>query len=87
MLPARKTDAAHDIAIQTAVERLVGQRPDRPDDPDGRVTAIRRLPAQPAQYAPFPEAVAHPVRQVLAGRGIDQFYTRSEEHTSELQSH
>src|SRR5262249_43495065 len=29
----------------------------RPDTPDLHVTAVRRLPAQPAEYAPFPAAL------------------------------
>ena len=57
MLPARRTDPAHDVALQSALDRLTGGVAERPDTPDGWVTAVRRLPARPAEYAPFPEGV------------------------------
>ncbi len=75
MLPARRTDPAHEIALQSALDRLTGGVPDRPDSSDGWVTAIRRLPAKPASYAPFPDALDDRLRRVLAARGIDQLYT------------
>jgi DEAD/DEAH box helicase domain-containing protein len=75
MLPARRTDPAHDIALQNALDRLTGGVGDRPDTPDGWVTAVRRLPARPAQYAPFPDGVNSIVQETLRGRGIDQLYT------------
>ena len=75
MLPARRTDPAHDIALQNALDRLTGGVGDRPDTPDGWVTAVRRLPARPAQYAPFPDGVNAIVQEILRGRGIDQLYT------------
>jgi DEAD/DEAH box helicase domain-containing protein len=75
MLPARRTDPAHDIALQSALDRLTGGLRDRPDTPDGWVTAVRRLPARAADYAPFPDAVDALVREILSERGIDQLYT------------
>jgi DEAD/DEAH box helicase domain-containing protein len=75
MLPARRTDPAHDIALQAALDRLTGGVPERPDSPDAWVTAVRRLPAQPAVYAPFPEGVDARLRDVLNNRGIEQLYT------------
>jgi DEAD/DEAH box helicase domain-containing protein len=75
MLPARRTDPAHDLALQTALDRLTGGVPDRPDSPDAWVTAVRRLDAKAAQYAPFPAAVDDRLRSVLAARGVEQLYT------------
>jgi len=83
MLPARRTDSAHDHSLQTAhdkslqsaVDRLTGGLSDRPDSPDGWVTAVRRMAPRSAQYAPFPEAVDHRLQQVLRARGIEQLYT------------
>ena len=74
MLPARRTDSAHDHSLQTAhdqslqsaVDRLTGGLSDRPDSPDGWVTAVRRLPPRAAQYAPFPDGAR---RTAAAGAG------------------
>jgi DEAD/DEAH box helicase domain-containing protein len=79
MWPARRTDPAHDHALQTVLERLTGGLPDlavpgRPDTPDGWVTAIRRLPARAPAYAPFPDAIDERLRTALRDRGIDQPY-------------
>jgi len=57
------------------LDRLTGGIPDRPDTPDGWVTAIRRLPARGAQYAPFPDGTDDRLREALTGRGIAQVYT------------
>ncbi len=75
MLPARRTDPAHDIALQTALDRLTGGVAERPDTPDGWVTAVRRLPARAAEYASFPDAVDPMVQAILHERGIEQLYT------------
>ena len=61
-------------------ERLVpGRARDRPDTPDLHVTAVRRLPAVAAQYAPFPAALDDAAQQALAARGIAQLYTHQAE--------
>src|SRR6266545_599009 len=75
MLPARRTDPAHDIALQSVLDRLTGGVPDRPDSPDGWVTAVRRLPARAAEYASFPDAIDARLKDVLTGRGVEQLYT------------
>jgi DEAD/DEAH box helicase domain-containing protein len=75
MLPARRTDPAHEHALQTALDRLTGGLEERPDSPDAWVTAVRRLPARQAQFVPFPAAVDPRLREVLRERGIDQLYT------------
>jgi DEAD/DEAH box helicase domain-containing protein len=74
MLPARRTDPAHDLALQTALDRLTAGM-ERPDTPDGWVTAVRRLPARQGEYAPFPAEFDAVVREILCGRGIEQLYT------------
>ncbi len=67
MLPARRTDPAHEHALQTVLDRLTGGVAERPDSPDAWVTAVRRLPAKAAEYADFPDGVDARLRQVLAG--------------------
>jgi len=74
MLPARRTDPAHDTALQTALDRLTAGV-ERPDTPDGWVTAVRRLPARQAEYAPFPDEFDPVVGEILHDRGIAQLYT------------
>ncbi len=52
---------------------------DRPDTPDQRVTAVRRLPAVPAQFAPFPAALDPRLVRALEARGVSQLYTHQAE--------
>ena len=75
MLPAKRTDPAHDLALQGVLDRLTGGVGERPDQPDGWVTAVRRLPARSAEYAPFPDTIDTRLQEVLRGRGVDQLYT------------
>ena len=63
----------------TSLGTSLGTSADRPDDPDAWVTAVRRIPARPADYAPFPEGIDARVREVLAARGIEQVYTHQAE--------
>ena len=75
MLPAKRTDPAHDQALQTVLDRLTGGLPDRPDTPDGWVTAVRRLPARQGDYAAFPDGMDERLRAVLGHRGIEHLYS------------
>jgi DEAD/DEAH box helicase domain-containing protein len=75
MLPAARTETAHDNALDTVLDRLTGGLPDRPDTPEAWVTAVRRLPACQAQYAPYPEGIDDRLAAVLRARGIAQLYT------------
>ncbi len=76
LLPATRRDGALDAAL----DRLAPDRGiERPDTPDRHVTAIRRLAAAPAQYAPFPEAVDERLKAALASRGVPQLYTHQAE--------
>ncbi len=72
----RANNARKDVALQGALERLApGPWIERPDMPDGLVTAVRRLPAVEAQYAPFPETLDPRLRAALERRGIAQLYS------------
>ncbi len=66
-------------ALEQALDRLAPGLPPgdvgRPDTPDGHVTAVRRLPAVSAQYAPFPAALDPRLTSALGTRGIQQLYT------------
>ena len=76
MLPAKRTDQAQDLAIQTALERLTGGLSNQQDSPDGWVTAVRRMPAEAAQWADLPPAgLDGRLREALEQRGIGVFYT------------
>src|SRR5688572_30226787 len=79
MLPATRTDSAHDGALETVLNRLTGGVPDRPDTPDAWVTAVRRLPARQGQYAPFPQGLDERLAGVLRTRGITELYTHQAE--------
>src|SRR3954468_2132189 len=66
-------------ALEQALDRLAPGLPAgdlvRPDTPDSHITAVRRLPAVAAQYAPFPAAVDARLTGALGSRGIEQLYT------------
>ena len=75
MLPAKRTGPAHEIALQTVLDRLTGGLAERQDAPDGWVTAVRVLPARSADYAPFPAGIDDRLRDAFRTRGIEQLYT------------
>ena len=75
MLPAKRTDLAQDLALQTVLDRLTDGVTDGADTPDGWITAVRRLPAKAAEHAAFPDALDPRLRDVLSARGIAQPYT------------
>jgi DEAD/DEAH box helicase domain-containing protein len=77
MLPATRSQS--DGALDAALERIGGRDVDRPDTPDLHVTAVRRLPAVSAQFAPFPAALDPRLVGALASRGVDQLYTHQAE--------
>jgi len=77
MVPATTSRATS--ALDAALERLGGRDLDRPDTPDLPVTAVRRIPAQTARYAPFPEALDDRLKQALQARGIEELYTHQAE--------
>ena len=65
--------AGKDVAVQAALDRLA---PDgaQADSPDRVITAVRRLHAIQAQYAPFPDELDARLTGVLAARGIEALY-------------
>ena len=77
MLPATRSPS--DGALDAALERIGGRDVDRPDTPDLHVTAVRRLPAVAAQFAPFPAALDPRLTAALASRGVEQLYTHQAE--------
>jgi DEAD/DEAH box helicase domain-containing protein len=69
-----------DGALDEALDRLApGRLPERPDTPDQHVTAVRRLAAVPARFAPFPERLDARLCRALESRGISQPYTHQAE--------
>jgi DEAD/DEAH box helicase domain-containing protein len=80
VLAARSETAGRDGALEAALERLAPNRSvDRPDTPDLHVTAVRRLAAAAAQYAPFPPGLDARLLKALETRGISQLYTHQAE--------
>jgi DEAD/DEAH box helicase domain-containing protein len=77
MLPAARARSDH--ALDAALDRIGGRGVDRPDTPDLHVTAVRRLPAATAQFAPYPAALDARLTQALASRGVEQLYTHQAE--------
>lgn len=67
-------------ALDAALDRLIpGRTPDRVDSPDLHVTAIRRLPAIEARYAPFPSDLDPQLRAALESQGLSALYTHQAE--------
>jgi DEAD/DEAH box helicase domain-containing protein len=77
---ALTTRSGRDGALDAALERLApGRAPERADTPDLHVTALRRIPAVPGQYAPFPGALDQRLARALASRGISELYVHQAE--------
>ena len=72
---ARRTEPAHETALQLVLDRLTGGVSERADTPDGWITAVRSLPARSAVHAPFPPALDERLVRALRARGIEQMYS------------
>jgi DEAD/DEAH box helicase domain-containing protein len=72
-LPAVSGDK--DRFLQEAVSRLTYSPKPGGADADPIVTAVRRMPAVPATFAPFPDGTDDRLVGALASRGISQLYT------------
>ena len=79
-LATRSRAQGREGALEAALDRLApDRRLERPDTPDLHVTAIRRLPAAAAEFAPYPEALDARLIGALQSRGISQLYTHQAE--------
>jgi DEAD/DEAH box helicase domain-containing protein len=78
-LPALTGDK--DRSLSAALSRMLEthEASVRLGDQDPHVTTVRHLPATPAQYAPFPEALDPRLRRALGVRGIAELYTHQAE--------
>ncbi len=79
-LPVRRSLEHKQVALQSALHVLAsGTELDRADTPDEVVTAVRRLPAAEAAYAPFPAGIDPRLRAAFEARGVQQLYTHQAE--------
>jgi DEAD/DEAH box helicase domain-containing protein len=70
---SRASGAGHSGSPQASAPGGVQGAPPIENDP--HVTAVRKLEAMAAQYAPFPDALDPRLQLALRARGIDQLYT------------
>jgi DEAD/DEAH box helicase domain-containing protein len=71
--------ADKDRSLQEAVSRLTYSPKPGGADAEAIVTAVRRLPATTAAFAPYPEGTDDRLIAALAARGISQLYTHQAE--------
>ena len=72
-LPARLADK--DGGLQDVLARLEAARGPEAAGLEPIVTAVERMPAIEARYAPFPERTDGRLRAALSARGVEQLYT------------
>jgi DEAD/DEAH box helicase domain-containing protein len=72
-----------DRSLQEVLNRLSGSRAPLGAEAEPIVTAVHRMPAVEAEYAPYPDGTDHRLVAALARRGIEQLYT----HQSEAFAH
>jgi DEAD/DEAH box helicase domain-containing protein len=68
-----------DRSLQDALGRLTASRAPLGPAADPIVTAVHRMPAVEARFAPFPDGTDERLRGALAARGIEQLYTHQAE--------
>jgi DEAD/DEAH box helicase domain-containing protein len=69
-----------EVALQGALQVLApGATAERPDTPDAVVTAVRRIPAIEAAFAPVPTDVDPRLAAGLRSRGLTHLYTNQAE--------
>jgi DEAD/DEAH box helicase domain-containing protein len=76
-LPARTGDK--DRSLQEAVSRLTYSARPGGHDAEPIVTAVRRIPAAAAEFAPYPAGTDERLVAALSARGISQLYTHQAE--------
>jgi DEAD/DEAH box helicase domain-containing protein len=79
LAPRTGREGALDAVLEKLAPGRLHQTVARADTPDLPVTAVCRLPAAAARYAPFPESLDPRLRRALESRGIDQLYTHQAE--------
>ncbi len=81
-LPVLPVDArSKDESLTQALSRMLSEhdRALRASEDDPHVTAVRRLDAVDAQFAPFPDSLDPRLLKAITGRGISQLYTHQAE--------
>jgi len=68
-----------DRSLQEVLRRLTRSRAPLGTEADPIVTAVERLPAVAASFAPYPDGTDERLRAALAARGIDRLYTHQAE--------
>jgi DEAD/DEAH box helicase domain-containing protein len=74
-LPAVPGDKDQSLSIALSGMLEAHETALRLGDHNPHVTTVRRLPAVPAESAPFPEALDGRLQRALRARGIEQLYT------------
>jgi len=74
-LPALTGDKDQSLGTVLARLEAAHHAAARAGDDDPHVTAVRRLAAVAAEYAPFPDSLDARLRRALGARGIDRLYT------------
>jgi len=74
-LPALTRDKDQSLATVLARFEAAHVAAARAGDDDPHVTAVRRLAAVEAEYAPFPESLDERLHRALRSRGIGELYT------------
>jgi DEAD/DEAH box helicase domain-containing protein len=64
---------------RSSLEAAVAKFQELMAQPNSPIRAVHHLPARAAAYAPFPENLDSRLKQMLAGRGIEQLYSHQAE--------
>jgi DEAD/DEAH box helicase domain-containing protein len=75
-----------DRSLQEVLKRLAGSPAPLGAEADPIVTAMRRLPAIAAAFAPYPAGIDPRLQSALAARGIEQLYTHQAEAFAQVLS-